>query len=214
MTFLRDAYQQLPDWAASPMLAASFTPMQPGPIQTGPALDAGALQALLKQVNGPVAGVPGEASTQMRPIMSSAPADPDKLRRTLQAFLSESGAGSGSSIDRPSANFATMLPQTAHARPSFGSAPDPVIAADAERLPSLTRPNASGDQLAAAGDLWCQGLRGGGGCQSGGSWGTTGMYNVTGRVLCSDCAVKALGIQNESPGEKLETLMRFILQRR
>jgi len=45
-------------------------------------------------------------------------------------------------------------------------------------------------RLAAAGDLSCQGFAGG--CQSGGSYGATGMYYIGGRVLCMDCADKVL----------------------
>ena len=48
-----------------------------------------------------------------------------------------------------------------------------------------------GIQIAAAGDLKCQGFSGG--CQSGGSYGATAMYGVSGRVLCTDCTVKILG---------------------
>jgi RHS repeat-associated protein len=41
--------------------------------------------------------------------------------------------------------------------------------------------------------LECQGFPAG--CQSGGSYGTSGMYNIGGRTLCRDCAIKLLGLQ-------------------
>jgi hypothetical protein len=43
----------------------------------------------------------------------------------------------------------------------------------------------------AAGDLACEGMRGG--CESGGDWGSTAAYRVEGRNLCVKCAVKRLG---------------------
>ena len=66
-------------------------------------------------------------------------------------------------------------------------------------------------QLAAGGDLRCEGFAGG--CQSGGSYGATAMYSVSGHALCMDCAVKMLGIQNESSKEKVLTLSPYILRR-
>ncbi len=49
--------------------------------------------------------------------------------------------------------------------------------------------------------------------QHGRSYGTTATHNVTGRNLCYSCAVKALGLQDASPADKLITLMRFQLRR-
>ena len=46
-------------------------------------------------------------------------------------------------------------------------------------------------KLAAAGDLKCQSV-----CASGGSYGTTGAYNVEDKIMCRSCAVKALKIEN------------------
>ena len=66
-----------------------------------------------------------------------------------------------------------------------------------------------GTELAAAGDLPCQGFSGG--CQSGGDWGTTAVYSVSGRGLCANCAVKSLGIQDMPAGEKAIILRPFIL---
>src|SRR5580693_3784927 len=56
----------------------------------------------------------------------------------------------------------------------------------------------------AAGDLACEGMRGG--CDSGGDWGTTAAYRVEGRNLCVKCAVKQLGYQDE-PGSTLPGLL-------
>jgi hypothetical protein len=61
--------------------------------------------------------------------------------------------------------------------------------------------------IAAAGDLKCQGV-----CRSGGNYGTTGMFSVGGKTLCEACAVKKLGIENESPEERLYILMRYLLR--
>lgn len=60
-------------------------------------------------------------------------------------------------------------------------------------------------QVAAAGDIPCQG------CPSGGSYGSTGMYLIGGKVLCNDCAVKMLGITNLNPAERVPILDRYLL---
>jgi len=64
-------------------------------------------------------------------------------------------------------------------------------------------------QLAAAGGLRCDGFASG--CQSGGSYGASGMYNIEGHVLCMDCAIKFFGLQDESAREKARTLDRFLI---
>jgi hypothetical protein len=56
----------------------------------------------------------------------------------------------------------------------------------------------------AAGDLACEGMRGG--CESGGDWGSTAAYRVEGRNLCVKCAVKRLGYQDE-PSSTLPGLL-------
>lgn len=56
----------------------------------------------------------------------------------------------------------------------------------------------SGDiDVAAAGDLKCEGI-----CSQGGSWGTTGAYDVDGAILCRNCAVKTLKIEDLSGAEQ------------
>ncbi len=62
-------------------------------------------------------------------------------------------------------------------------------------------------QVAAAGDLPCEGD-----CQSGGSYGTTGMYWMEGKILCHDCAIKAAGAQGLSAREQNEILNSFLLK--
>ncbi|MBV8652251.1 MAG: hypothetical protein JO255_12345 [Alphaproteobacteria bacterium] len=71
--------------------------------------------------------------------------------------------------------------------------------------------NDRGVQLAGAGDP-CEGLGRAGGCQSGGSWGSSAMYFHEGRALCFDCAVKSLGIQEEPGAEKVRLLNPFLLE--
>jgi hypothetical protein len=63
----------------------------------------------------------------------------------------------------------------------------------------------SGIEIAARGDLPCQG------CPSGGSYGTTGMYTIEGKILCFDCAVKATGTEGRPGAEKIETLKPYLL---
>jgi hypothetical protein len=48
-----------------------------------------------------------------------------------------------------------------------------------------------------------------GGCQSGGTFGTTGAVRIGGKNLCMDCAIKLLGIQGLSHDETMETLGGF-----
>jgi hypothetical protein len=66
----------------------------------------------------------------------------------------------------------------------------------------------AGFEIAARGDLPCQG------CASGGSYGTTGMFRIEGKILCWDCAVKAAGVQNEPGPIKIETLQHYLLDRK
>jgi hypothetical protein len=51
----------------------------------------------------------------------------------------------------------------------------------------------------------CQGFA----CQNGGSFGTSGMFNVGNMKLCWDCTIKYLGIQNLSRDEQLKTIGDF-----
>jgi hypothetical protein len=62
--------------------------------------------------------------------------------------------------------------------------------------------------IAATGDLRCEA------CPKGGSWGTTGSYNVEDRILCRACAVKQLGVGNEPSNEQYKALRPFELKGR
>ena len=74
--------------------------------------------------------------------------------------------------------------------------------------PASTQPlrHDEGPDLAAAGDLPCEGV-----CSEGGSYGTTAMYGVENRNLCRNCAVKRLGIEDEPEREKIRVLRPFLL---
>lgn len=53
----------------------------------------------------------------------------------------------------------------------------------------------------------CDGF--GGGCSMGGSFGTTGMFHISGKKLCRACALKILGIEGLSDKEQKDTLRGF-----
>ena len=63
------------------------------------------------------------------------------------------------------------------------------------------------DRVHLAAGPKCDGFSGG--CQSGGSYGTTGMYDIFGKHLCRSCALKILGIETLPHVEQQETLLRF-----
>ncbi len=67
----------------------------------------------------------------------------------------------------------------------------------------------TGVQIAAVGDLECQGFAGG--CQSGGSYGTSAMYRANGQNLCRSCAVKMLGLKDETGAEQSRILERYLI---
>jgi hypothetical protein len=47
------------------------------------------------------------------------------------------------------------------------------------------------------------------GCQNGGTFGYSGSVNVYGRTFCWDCAIKYLGVQDDSPTEQLELIRKI-----
>lgn len=63
-------------------------------------------------------------------------------------------------------------------------------------------------EVAAAGDQKCQT------CPSGGSYGTTGMFRMEGKIRCRDCAIKAAGAQDLPADEQIRILEPFLLQRK
>jgi hypothetical protein len=69
--------------------------------------------------------------------------------------------------------------------------------------------NQSNKPIRVAAGLQCDGFPSG--CQSGGSYGSSGMYNINGRVLCIDCAIKFFGLQDASQSERARTLNRFLI---
>jgi hypothetical protein len=69
--------------------------------------------------------------------------------------------------------------------------------------------NQSNKPIHVAAGLQCDGFPSG--CQSGGSFGSSGMYNINGRVLCIDCAIKFFGLQDASQSERASTLGRFLI---
>jgi hypothetical protein len=71
-------------------------------------------------------------------------------------------------------------------------------------------PSQNDDKIEVA-QLRCQGMRGGGGCSSGGNYGTTATHGVEGRKLCVSCAVKAIGAENLPSTEQTEMLRPFLL---
>ncbi|AMM12940.1 hypothetical protein AX768_01230 [Burkholderia sp. PAMC 28687] len=85
---------------------------------------------------------------------------------------------------------------------------NPVNRVDPTGLAKVDVGSKTPTQVAAVGDLKCQGFSAG--CQNGGSYGSTGAYKVNGLVLCPSCAVKMLGVENESPAEKAITLELYI----
>jgi hypothetical protein len=64
-----------------------------------------------------------------------------------------------------------------------------------------------GFQIAAAGDLKCTG----GYCSSGGTYGTTAFYEIRGRQVCRDCAVKLLKLEGLSGGEQAKRLEPYLI---
>jgi len=66
-------------------------------------------------------------------------------------------------------------------------------------------------EVAAAGDLPCDGFYGG--CQSGGSYGSTAMFGIENKNLCYDCAVKMTGTQNQPASERMKTLKFYLLKK-
>jgi hypothetical protein len=47
------------------------------------------------------------------------------------------------------------------------------------------------------------------GCRSGGTFGSSGFIKVEGRRYCWDCAIRYLGLENETSDEQLRTLRNF-----
>jgi RHS repeat-associated protein len=83
--------------------------------------------------------------------------------------------------------------------------PDPIGYQGGANFSASSQP-----QLQLAGGFSCQGFPAG--CQSGGSYGTTGMYNISGRRLCLDCAIKYFGLQGLPGGEQIKILAPHLIK--
>jgi hypothetical protein len=75
-----------------------------------------------------------------------------------------------------------------------------------DQAPAATTSPLSESDTGLAQPVSCQGPT----CSQGGSFGMTGMYIVSGRRLCRDCAVKFLGIQNLPAAEQTKILQNFL----
>jgi len=78
--------------------------------------------------------------------------------------------------------------------------------------PAGQRPTSGNAQTAAVGDLRCDGFSAG--CQMGGSRGTTATHRVSGRNLCTSCAIKMLGFEELPSVERVKSLAPYILRGR
>jgi hypothetical protein len=77
---------------------------------------------------------------------------------------------------------------------------------DSEWKPATTLLGGDTDRkVAAVGDLRCESTT----CGSGGSYGATAGYRVSGPAICRDCAVKYLTIEGLSGKEQDEVLKKF-----
>lgn len=73
--------------------------------------------------------------------------------------------------------------------------------------PNSARQQALAERVRVAAGPKCDGFSGG--CQMGGTFGTTGMFKISGKNLCWDCAVKFYGIEDLSGIEQLDYLARI-----
>jgi hypothetical protein len=80
---------------------------------------------------------------------------------------------------------------------------------DQPRAPQGTRIGGQwiDDTTLVAAAARCDGFSGG--CQNGGSFGSSGMIRIGGKKLCWDCAIKYLGIQDLSGADQIKTLSGF-----
>ena len=75
-----------------------------------------------------------------------------------------------------------------------------------DQAPAATTTPFSESDTGLAQPISCQGPT----CSQGGSFGTCGMYIVSGKRLCRDCAVKFLGIQDLPAVEQTKILQNFL----
>jgi hypothetical protein len=65
--------------------------------------------------------------------------------------------------------------------------------------------------IAAVGDLRCDGIPGGGGCANKGDRGSTAMYGFDAGKMCAKCAVRYIGAEDLPSSEQTEMLRPFLL---
>ncbi len=112
----------------------------------------------------------------------------------------------------PPEMIARLLGKTSPKMDTAEAAPAAIKAGLDFGLAGVRRDTDQTVQIAAVGDLKCDGFFGG--CGSGGSAGTTGMFLLSGRILCWNCAVKMAGASNETAAEKTRLLQPFVLKPR
>lgn len=114
--------------------------------------------------------------------------------------------------DSPASSYARLGISPPNIDPAArnGGQRDPVW--DESFPTGMARPRPEGVVPVAAGDLRCEGMRGG--CEGGGDYGGTAAYRVEGRNLCYKCAVRRLGYQNEPSSALPELMARWSLPSR
>jgi hypothetical protein len=65
--------------------------------------------------------------------------------------------------------------------------------------------------VAASGRVPCDGFSAG--CQSGGNYGSSAMYRIDRQNLCTDCAVKFMGLEDEPRATQMQELDRYFIDR-
>jgi hypothetical protein len=66
---------------------------------------------------------------------------------------------------------------------------------------------AGSERVRVAAGPKCDGYSGG--CQMGGTYGTTGMFKISGMNLCRECAVKYFSLEDMTGAEQMRYLMRL-----
>jgi hypothetical protein len=168
-------------------------PLPPAPLPSAPRLDAGyglfgGQANLLAASSPPTYGLFGVLKNP--PLGNSA------------AFPPFQGAGPASGNgDQSGATSFVQTPANVDSRPRTDQTR---LALD--QTPAATTTPFSEPDTGLAQPISCQGPT----CSEGGSFGTTGMYIVSGRTLCRDCAVKFLGIQDLPATEQTKILRNFL----
>jgi hypothetical protein len=181
-------------WVTPPISADAFGrfPLPPAAPPTTPRLDAG-YGLFGGLANLPDTSIPptyGLFGVMKHPALGNSP-----------AFPSFQGAGPAlGNGDQPGATWFVQPPANVDSQLRTDQ---PRLALD-QRAATTTPFSESDTGLAQP--ISCQGPT----CSQGGSFGTTGMYIVSGRTLCRDCAVKFLGIQDLPATEQTKILRNFL----